>query len=362
MSQNNHTHLYQYKKLGAVSLKAIDGTHCLVASKRLQCFDVIGVYTGKLFPYDPLLNNESRTSCSSIVVPAHGGTYCLQSSWYHSMFPEDTTVRPKAEFKRSIQINCAQHCRTEQAGLVNSEFVVLPIQFLPEKVRSFARSTFQVHECYEGTEEELKVLCCLALIAMKTIPKEHEIIARRSLPIHHRSPVPRLIYEQSMYSFANFGHVDTGISRIMYAGHGVFATKDVSALDVLSFYAGEVLPYDPLDTTARHLDLDIGKIKGGKYIVRGLRLNDLYMATSDTSFNIAQMCNDAQRSEHINAEYISFRPHDVPSSLLQKLVLYSKDNKRDITPCSIMCLVAIRNIPAKGEIYVNYSHHFWQPT
>lgn len=79
----------------------------------------------------------------------------------------------------------------------------------------------------------------------------------------------RFAYE--LYEWSNFGKVKVLPSTLKDAGDGVFAECDFSPHDMLSFFEGFIMPFDPRfgHTPNKSYDLNIGNIDGGEYICRG---------------------------------------------------------------------------------------------
>ena len=85
----------------------------------------------------------------------------------------------------------------------------------------------------------------------------------------------RFSYE--LYKWSNFGKVEVHQSTLKDAGDGVFAQCDFSPHDMISFFDGAIIPYDPLFgyTPKKSYDLNIGNIDGGIYICRGHKYDEV---------------------------------------------------------------------------------------
>ncbi len=202
----------------------------------------------------------------------------------------------------------------------------------------------------------------------------------------------RMMYD--LYCWDKIGKVTVQPSTIPNAGNGVFATHSFKVHDIIAFFDGTIMPYDPLYGNApeQSYDLQLGEIDGGVYICRGHRyidakayskhrldkkykskitegnkraekkyrldVNDKY----DRCFNIAQLCNDS-RDKRINAEIMCCDTNLIPDEwqgLSTNSARFEKDGVVRFVYLPVTAAIyAVRDIACDDEVFTSYGTTYW---
>ena len=183
-------------------------------------------------------------------------------------------------------------------------------------------------------------------------------------------------FQYGLYQFDNIAQVEVKKSTIQGAGNGVFVTQDTREYSIISFYSGEVQPYDPLgcDDNECMYDVLLGELEGGIYKCVGFPYDSARIEVKKRQslskikdepccllYNVGQLCNDP-RDKRVNAEIAFTDRNNIPGKHLEKS-LYTKYNHKtkqhhyiDIPVVFVYCLKPLK----KGEeVFISYGTGYW---
>lgn len=177
-------------------------------------------------------------------------------------------------------------------------------------------------------------------------------------------------FSYGLYNFDNISQVDVRTSTIKGAGKGVFLKNDVSAYSILTFYSGEVLPYDPIgcDDNECMYDVLIGNLKGGVYKCTGFKYqkarNMSMKQDADGSgimYNVGQLCNDP-RDKRVNAEMAIAERSCIPEAFRKKSVYikYSNTTRQyHYIDIPVVFIYSLRPMKNGEEVFICYGSKYW---